>query len=284
MGLTLAIAAGAVVGLGLIVLINGLIPRVQSTGSSTALWTRPAKWWVTLPRKRRIWLGAALAAGVVTAVVTGWLISLLLVPTALILIPALLAAPPQREIETLAGLDRWVRLIATSLTAGKSIRDAIFATRHQVSPVLQDPVARLCTRLDQRWTMRDALWAMADELDSADADAVVAALAIASSRGGAGTRATLTALSDNIQDRLRALREIAAERAKPRAVVRQVTIITLAVLVGALLLNPRFFDPYSTALGQLIAAALAVAYLGCLLMLRRRTVPTPTPRFLRSAP
>ncbi|NHB84712.1 hypothetical protein G7085_09080 [Tessaracoccus sp. HDW20] len=101
------------------------------------------------------------------------------------------------------------------MTAGKSIRDAIFATRRQVAPVLREPVARLCTRLDQRWTMRDALWVLADDLDSADADAVVAALAIASSRGGAGARVTLGALSDNIQDRLRALREIAAERRSP---------------------------------------------------------------------
>ena len=139
-------------------------------------------------------------------------------------------------------------------------------------------------RLDQRWTMRDSLWAMADELESADADAVVAALAIASSRGGSGGRATLAALSDNIQDRLRALREVSAERAKPRAVVRQVTIITLGVLMTMLLLNPRFFAAYATPVGQAIAAVLAATYLGCLAILRRKTVPPMAPRFLRSAP
>ena len=36
------------------------------------------------------------------------------------------------------------------------------------------------------------------------------------------------------------------------------------------------------ALGQLIAMSLAFAYLGCLVMLRRRTVPPMAPRFLRS--
>lgn len=284
MGLTLAIAAGSVIGLGLVVLLAGLRRVEPSTGSSTALWTRPGRWWENQSRTRKLWIAASLTAGVLTVLLSGWLLAMVLVPVALILIPLLLTAPPQREIDTLAGLDRWVRLIATSISAGKSIRDAIFATRRQVAPILQGPVGRLCTRLDQRWTMRDALWAMADELDSADADAVVAALAIASSRGGAGARATLGALSDNIQDRLRALREIAAERAKPRAVVRQVTLITLAVLGGALLLNPRFFAPYATPLGQLLAAALAFAYLGCLVMLRRKTVPPPTPRFLRTTP
>ena len=125
---------------------------------------------------------------------------------------------------------------------------------------------------------------MADELASADADAVVAALVIASAKGGAGARATLGAISDSIQARLSALREIAAERAKPRAVVKQVTFITLGVLVGAMLLNPQFFAPYATPLGQLIALGLAAAYLGCLVMLRRMTVPPMAPRFLRSAP
>lgn len=286
MGMTVAIAAGCAVGLGVFLLIAGLIraEKPQSTDSSTTLWTRIRRWWETLTALRKTWLLGSVGAGVLVTVVWGWPLALILVPATLILIPYLLAAPPQREIDTLAGLDRWVRLIATSLSAGKSIRDAIFATRGQVSPTLREPVARLSLRLDQRWSMRDALWAMADELDSADADAVVAALAIASSRGGAGARTTLAALSDNIQDRLRALREIAAERAKPRAVVRQVTIITLTVLIGALLLNPSFFAAYASPLGQLIAVTLAFAYLGCLLMLRRRTVPPMAPRFLRSEP
>ncbi len=284
MGLTLAITAGCAIGLGVLLLVAGLIraERPPSTGSSTGLWTRVRRWWESLPRLRKTWILVSLAVGVLAAVISGWLLALLLVPATLILIPLLLSAPPQREIDTLAALDRWVRLISTSLSAGKSIRDAIFATRRQISPALREPVARLCMRLDQRWTMRDSLWAMADELESADADAVVAALAIASSRGGSGGRATLAALSDNIQDRLRALREIAAERAKPRAVVRQVTLITLAVLLGALLLNPTFFAAYTTPLGQLIALSLAFAYLGCLVMLRRRTVPPMAPRFLRS--
>lgn len=283
--MTLALAVGCATGLGVFLVIAGLIRSepTPSTDSSTGLWTTLRRWWETQSRLRKTWLTGSLTAGALAAVIWGWPLAIVLVPAALVIIPSLLAAPPQREIDTLAGLDRWVRLLATSISAGRSIRDAIFSTRRQVSPVLREPVARLCLRLDQRWTMRDALWAMADELQSADADAVVAALAIAASRGGAGARATLSALSDNIQDRLRALREIAAERAKPRAVVRQVTIITLSVLGAALLLNPSFFSAYRTPLGQVIAVALAFAYLGCLLMLRRKTVPPMAPRFLRPA-
>ncbi|MFD0867066.1 type II secretion system F family protein [Tessaracoccus lubricantis] len=278
------VALGCAVGLGLTLVVAGLRRTVPapSTGSSTDLWTSALRWWTTLTPRRRAWFGGAGAAGALVTVVTGWLPALLLVPGTAIIIPLLLMAPPNREIEVIAALDRWVRLLATSLSSGKSIRDAIFATRHQVPTVLTGPVGRLCIRLDQRWTMRDALFALADELCSADADAVVAALVIAAGRGGAGARATLAALSDNSQDRLRALREVAAERAKPRAVVRQVTYITLAVLGAALLFNGTFFAPYRSPLGQLLAVTLAAAYLGCLVVLRRQTVPPMAPRFLRS--
>ena len=74
------------------------------------------------------------------------------------------------------------------------------------------------------------------------------------------------------------------ERAKPRAVVRQVTVITLVVLAMAVFMSPQFFAPYTTPMGSLLAAALAATYLCCLVMLRRKTVPPPAPRFLRSQP
>lgn len=284
--MTAAVAAGALVGLGLALVLAGLVSAdpPSPTGSPTPLWTRWGRRWTALSARRRAWVLGAIGAGVGSAVVTGWPFLLALVPLVLIAVPALLTAPQQPEIEILAGLDRWVRLVSTSLTAGKSIRDAIFATRAQAPPVLRAPVGRLCARLDQRWATRDALFAMADELDAADADAVLAALSIAAARGGAGTRTTLAALTDNIQARLRALREIAAERAKPRAVVRQVTGITVAVLCATLVMNPGFFAPYATPVGSVAALVLVVAYLGCLAILRRKTVPPPAPRFLRSAP
>jgi len=284
MGTVIAATSGALVVLGALLAGDGFRrrERTSSTESSTGLWTKALSLWERMSPTRRRWALVSLAAGLLAAALTGWLLALVVVPATLIAIPLLLSEPANHEIDLLGALDRWVRLLATSLTSGKSIRDAIFATRGQAPAPLVPAVTRICDRLDQRWPTRDALLAMADELDSADADAVLAALAIASSRGGIGTNATLTGLSDTIQDRLRALREVAAERAKPRVVVRQVTIITLAVLGLALVFSGSFFAPYRTPMGQLFALLLCTAYLGCLVILRRRTVPPPAPRFLRS--
>lgn len=274
---------GALLALGVTLVVAGLMKREQSTELSPDLWKRVATVWESSSRRSKLWVVGSLAAGVLLAVVSGWLAATVLVPVFAIGIPALLKEPPQHEIDVLAALDRWVRLLAPSIATGKSIRDAVIATRQQAPAVLVQPVNRLVARIDQGWTTRDALLTMADELDSADGDAVLAALAIASSRGGVGTRATLTALSANTQDRLRALREIAAERAKPRAVVKQVTLITLVVLGASVLLGGEFFDAYRTPLGQVLALGIGAAYIGSLAILRRRTVPAPTARFLRGS-
>lgn len=233
------------------------------------------RWWQVL---------LAVAAGLVAASVTGWPLLAVLVPAIAYGLPVILSAPPNRDLALLEALDRWVRTLGSLLPTGRSISDAIRVSVRQ-APALLAPHLRLLTaRLDDRWTIRQALFALADELDSPDADAVLAALALAAQRGGTGASATLAALADNIADRLRALREIETERAKPRFVVRQVTLITVVVLGLALVFGGSFFAPYGTDLGQLLLAGLVAAYLGSLLFLRRMTLPRPRQRILRRTP
>lgn len=259
----------------------GLRRRPQiSTGSSTPVWTRLGRRWTTLSSSGRAWLVASLGAGLVSYLISGWVIWLILTPLAMLGLPWLLADPPNRDAELLAALDRWVRGLTSSLPTGKSIRDAIRATRPQAPPLLQRSIGLLLARLDDQWPTREAFFAMADELDSADTDAVLAALALAAERGGTGATATLRALSEDIHERLRAAREIANERAKPRIVARQVTVISVVLLGGALILGNDYLTPYRTPVGSLILAGLIAAYVGSLLMLRTMAVPPPRPRLL----
>lgn len=277
-----AAAAGSLMVLGVIAVLVGARRREPNPQHSTSLWTTLGRSWTRLPRSKQMWVLAAFFLGGLAAALSGFVLATLLVPALMLGVPYLLGTPPAHEIELLAALDRWVRLLSSSIGTGKSIRDALFTTRAQAPAVLKPHVDILCARLDQQWSTKDALLAFADDLDSADGDAVAAALAIASARGGLGTQATLTALSNTIQDRLRALREVETERSKPRTVVRQVTAITLTVLIGAVLFNGRFFEPYRSGIGQLIALGLAVAYAGCLVILRKKSIPAPAPRFLRA--
>jgi Flp pilus assembly protein TadB len=197
------------------------------------------------------------------------------------MLPPLLASPRNRDLELLEALDRWVRLLVATLATGVSIPDAIRATRRQAPELLIGPVDQLVARLDDRWTIRQTLLATADDLASPDADAVLAALVLAAERGGTGAVETLQALADSIADRIRTSRDIEAERAKPRIVVRQVTVLTLVILGGAIVLGRDFFAPYGTWYGQLILAGLLASYLGSLVWLRRLTTPRRRERILQ---
>lgn len=256
-------------------------------------WTRAQ----TTPRPRRRWRDAGLVqrfgvrrlvllavwclGGVTAASLTGWALLAVLAPVLGIVLPYLLGKPAEREVELLTALDRWVRSLTAILPTGRSIADAVRISARQAPELLAAPLGLLVQRLNDRWTLQQSLYALADDLDSADADAVLAALALAADRGGTGAHATLAALADSIQDRVRALREIEMERAKPRIVVRQVTVITLVVLAAALVFGGGFFEPYRTPTGQLILAVLITAYLGSLLLLRRMSVPRARQRILR---
>lgn len=233
---------------------------------------------------RREWARVLLGvvAGVILTFITRWPTMLLIGPAAVVGLPSLLSEPPQRDIRLLEALDRWVRHLLGIMSTGKSVTDALRLSARQAPAPLSDPLASLVRRLDNRWTPAQALVAMADELRSADADAVLAALVLSVQRGGSGASTTLHALADSIQDRLRALREIEAERSKPRAVVKQVTIITVGVLAFGLLFARDFFAPYGSPAGQLILVALLSVYAASLYLLRRMTLPRGRERILRS--
>lgn len=235
-----------------------------------------------IPRRTLLSVLLGVALGLVLMYATGWPLLVLLVPAALVGVPRLLSDPPQDNIRLLEALDRWVRGMLAQMSTGRSITDALRASARQSPTGLGDPLALLVRRLDDRWTTPQALQAMADELASADADAVLAALVLSAQRGGTGASVTLYALAEAIQERLRALREIEAERAKPRVVVRQVSFISGITLAAFVLLSPGFFAPYGTPLGQVILAILLALYVLAVWTMRRMTLARSRERILRS--
>mgnify|MGYP001600375622 CR=1 FL=1 len=282
MGTFLASLCGLLIAGGLTLVIAGFnSPAAQPTASSTGLWKSLVESGVANAARRHWWrLLLAVGAGLLAAGHTGWPLLAVLVPLVVNVLPLLLSAPPNRELALLEALDRWVRTLSSLLPTGRSITDAIRLSGRQAPTLLAPQLRLLAARLDDRWTIQQALRALAEDLDSPDADAVLAALSLAAQRGGTGAAATLAALADNVQDRLRALREIETERAKPRIVVRQVTGVTVVVLALAFVFGGQFFAPYASGLGQVLLAVLVAAYLGSLIFLRRLTTPRPRQRIL----
>lgn len=270
-----AALAGLLIVGGLLALLSGLSrswpQRSEGSSSAGAVWTRVTR---RPPgrrgRRRDALLGLSMAAGFAIAAITGWVIALPLIPVLAFALPYLLVLPKARDVELLEALDRWVRALASALTTGKSITDAIRISRRTAPALLADELAVLVSRLNNRWDTRDALMRFADSLDSPDSDGVVAALILAANRGSNGASVTLHALADSLQSQLNGRRVVEAERSKPYVVVRQVTMITLVTLSAAFLFGREFFAPYGTPLGQVVLAVLVALYLGSLVLLRRQ--------------
>ena len=225
-------------------------------------------------------LAGSVVAGLVVAASTGWVVAIVVAPLLALGLPYLLTIPAARDIQLLEALDRWVRGLAATLSTGRSVTDSIRMSRRTAPPIIADQVAMLTSRLDNRWDTRQALQRFADDLDSADADPVVAALMLAADRGAVGASTTLRELAESIQDQLKGRRLIETERSKPYVVVRQVTVITMITLIGVFVLSPGFFAAYRTPVGQVVLSVLIVCYIASLILLRRRAKQPPRDRIL----
>ena len=218
--------------------------------------------------------------GLLVAILTGWVVAIILVPALIAGLPWLLSSPEANDkIERLQAMEEWTRSLSGILTAGAGLEQALIATLRSTPEQIRPEVARLASRLRARWSTEDALRAFADEVDDATGDLISANLILAARRRGAGLAAVLEALAESVAADVRARREIEADRAKPRATARAVTFITLGVL-GFLALNGDYIEPYRSPLGQMILLTLLALYVATLIWMKRMALGGKLPRFI----
>ncbi|WP_263730440.1 type II secretion system F family protein [Cellulomonas sp. SG140] len=276
MSTLLAAIAGAVFVAGLLVTARGLRRTEPAPPKARRRRPRPAAgWW-----GRWRWLVAG-GAGLTMWAVTRWPVAGLIVAAVLVGLPYLLgsAKVAARAIDRVEAIEEWTRRLADVLATGVGLEQALTASASSCPPPLRTEVGALVARLSARWPTEQALRAFADDLNDASGDFVVASLLLASRRRGPGLAGVLTAVAGSVADEVASRRKVEAERAKPRSTARLVTLITLAV-AGVLTLNGTYLAPYGDTLGQLVLAAIAAAFTGCLLWMRALTLTPPASRFL----
>jgi Flp pilus assembly protein TadB len=270
--------AGALVVGGLIALVVGLRPSPIVERPS-----RPRKV-RTVTRQTRMLLLGGLAAGIVAFLVTGWVLALVIVPVAFVGLPILLSSSSAAQrIERLEAMEEWTRSLSGVLTVGVGLEQALVATLRSTPAAIAPEVTRLVARLRARWVTEDALRAFADELDDATGDLVAANLILGSRRRGAGLASVLEGLAESVAADVRARRQVEADRAKPRATARWVTLISVGVLV-ILAVSGTYVEPYQSALGQVILVALLAMYVATLVWMKRMAIGRAMPRFLAPVP
>ncbi|MEQ7845813.1 type II secretion system F family protein [Nocardioides kribbensis] len=267
--------AGGLVALGLFGVVIGLRPTAVPPREPTASSRRRPP-----DRRTRVLLLAGGALGLVGWLITGWILALVIAPVAVIGLPILLSAPPAAtQIARLEAMEEWTRSLSGVLTVGIGLEQALVATLRSTPAPIADEVHRLVTRLRARWDTEKALRAFADELDDATGDLIAANLILGARRRGAGLASVLEGLAESVAADVRARRQVEADRAKPRATARWVTLISASVLV-VLALSGRYVEPYRTPVGQVLLVLLLSAYVATLIWMRRMAVGKPLPRFL----
>jgi Flp pilus assembly protein TadB len=226
----------------------------------------------------------AVAAGVAVLLLTGWPVAAIAAAAAVVFVPRVLGGgtAAKRMIAMSEALADWTRRLADLISSGAagSTRDALRRSLNSVPPPIAGEVHRLVHRIGPQGTER-ALRQFAREVDDPAAEKIAGVLILRERNGGPGLAGVLTGLALDLDERSRMVREIEAERAKPRANMRTIVIVTGVLIVGMVLFARTFLSNYSTVFGQVMLAVVAAVFAIALRWMRRLSDPPTPPQVLR---
>ena len=237
---------------------------------------------VRVPRRILISGVLGVAGGVLVALLSGWVIAIVVFPLAAVGLPMLLGASDEAHtIERLEGLAEWTRNLSGVITVGVGLEGALVATLRTAPDVIRPEVATLVSRIRSRWNTAEALRAFADEFNDSTGDLVAANLILAAQKRADGLAPILSGLAESVAAEVAARRHLEADRSKPRQTARIVTLITVVCLVG-MATTGQYLEPYRSPVGQIVLSVLLALYVGGLVVMRRMARVRPLPRLLPS--
>ena len=271
-GLLLLTLAGLLIAAGLVAAV--------AAARGVALWSAGPPSARRRPRRlvSPLHLGA-LGTAVLVLLITGWPVAAVAAVGGVVFVPKVLGGgkASRQLIATSEALADWTRRLADLISSGAagSTRDALRRSLSSAPEPIAPAVTNLVTRMGPQG-VEPALRQFAREVDDPAADKIAMVLILRERNGGPGLAEVLTALAADLDDRSRMVREIEAERAKPRANMRTLVVVTLVLVVGMTLFARTFLSGYSTPLGQ-VALLVDVAIFGTALRWMRRLSDPPRP-------
>ncbi|MER8182062.1 type II secretion system F family protein [Kitasatospora sp. NPDC094015] len=287
----LFVLCGLLLAAGLVTLVVALRGSTAEEPEAGPLTGRLHVFWYGAPgeaapriaRLRRIQLAVALAAAPAAWLYTGIPLVAVLAVAGVFGLPWLFGATRSdtRRIERLEALAEWTQRLADVLLLGVGLNQAIVTSRRTAPAALEAEVSDLSARLQARWRPEEALRAFGDQLADATADKVLAALLLRAGDSGPGLARALADLAGSVREEVRQRRAIEADRAKHRTTIRWlVGIILFVIVVGSF--NTAYTAPYSSALGQVVLAVVALAFVAVIGWMRSLAAHSPLPRILEA--
>ena len=276
-GLLSAAVAALAVG-GIILLIDGLTPKPVARRSKPTS-TTPT-FMKSLTARERVLALVGFAAGLVIALISGWVILVVALPVAMVGVPRIVSTGNlKRSTDRLQALEDWTRSLAGVLTSGLTLENALHATRRAAPDPIAKEVNMLCSRLRSAMATDVALRAFAKDLDDATADLVSLMLIEASRFQGVALADQLSGVAASVSEDVRARRQIMAAQREPQSTASLMTWIMIGAM-GLFSTMGDFIAPYRTPVGQAILAVLLSLFGALLVMMKKIAMPATPPRIM----
>lgn len=276
--LLLIVILGAAIGAAGLLLIASLSPQEPKRYVSQS---------TLIPRIKK--LGAriplAVGAGLLILLVTRWPVLAGAMGLLVFFGPALFGGGTgeKKAIVSLEGLAAWTESLRDTIAGAVGLEQAIPATAYAASPAIAPQLATLADRLRVRTPLPVALQRFANDLNDSSADLIVAALILNAKLRGPGLRDVLTSLAGSAREELEMRRRVSAGRSSTRRSVQIVVGITVVFVLGLVIFNRDYVEPYSSPLGQVVLLIVLLFFAAGFMWMRKLSVFELPERFLFTA-
>jgi len=266
----LALAAGAIVGLGVFVFVAAWRGRLNMSGI-----TRNS---VQGSPRHVVVAGVVL---VITWLVTGWTLAAVTIGVvAAMASTALSRYGKRRDDRTLVdAIAVWTEQLRDMLAGSNGLEQTITTTATHAPAALREPLERLVVSMSYS-PLPQALARFARDVNHPTADFVVAALSTAATRQVRELGALLGHLAACARDEARMHTRIWVGRSRTRSAVKIIASVVIVFVGGLVVLSPEYLAPYRTAEGQLVLSVIVLVFFGALLLMQRLSVIVAPDRFV----
>ncbi len=280
--LLLIVLVGAIVGGGVVLLVNALTRQDVSPVAKppSGLARRLKAFGTRLP--------IAIGVGLLVLLVTRWVVAAVATGLLILFWDALFggAGAEKRGIAKIEALAAWTESLRDTVAGAVGLEQAIPATAYAASPIIAGELSTMADRLRVRVPLPVALQRFAEDMDDASADLIIAALILNSRLRGPGLREVLTSLSESARAELDMRQRVSAGRRSTRRSVQIVVGVTLTFVFGLRIFNPGYVEPYASPVGQVVLLIVIGVFAAGVMWLRRLSRFETPERFLhfRTAP
>jgi Flp pilus assembly protein TadB len=273
-------ALGALCGGGLALLVYALVRHEDAPIDSRSRSARLARQLRGLGTR----LPIGLLIGLLMLLLTRWPVAAIAATVLALGWPALMggARNERRSAERLEALAIWTESLRDTTAGSVGLEQAIIATSRTAPVPIAIELVTLADRLRVRMPLPQALHRLADDLDDASADLVVAALLLNSRLRGPGLRQVLSSLSESARAELEMRGRVMAGRSATRRSVQIVVGFTGVFVLGMVLFNPTYVEPYNHPFGQLVLLVVIGFFGAGFLWLKRLSAYDVPERFLHT--